>query len=88
MRVRVRVRERGDASESLRQPTLNRLFLPLADLRLETGLDGADGSLGAARLAGHEVKSVLLGQDRVGRLACFASNVFDWMSRNKWIRSV
>lgn len=63
--------------------SLNRLFLPLANLGLETGLDSANGPLGAARLAGHEVQTVLLGQDRVGGLARLASDVFNYTFQAK-----
>ena len=53
------------------------VFASPADLGLETRLDGVDGPPGAAVLAGDEEDTVLLDEERVGRFARLARNVFD-----------
>merc|ERR1711939_963697 len=60
---------------------LSLLSLSLADLGRETGLDGGDGSPGAARVARHEVETVLtLVQLGVRATAGLASDVFNDIS--------
>ena len=48
----------------------------LPDLGLETALDRINRASGPARLARHEEDTILLREERVGRFACFASDVF------------
>lgn len=48
----------------------------LSGLRLETGLDSADGTLGTALFAGDKKDTVLLGELCLGTLAGFADDVF------------
>ena len=60
---------------------LSLLSLSLADLGRETGLDGGDGSSGAARVARHEVETVLtLVQLGVRATAGLARDVFHYLS--------
>ena len=67
------------------------VFASPPNLRLETGLDRVDGPPGPARLAGHEKYTVFFREERIRRLACLASDVFDCtggelMDRNKETR--
>jgi hypothetical protein len=56
---------------------LRRRLDTATNLGLETGLDGRDGPTRTARLASEEVETVLLAEERVGRLADLAGDVLD-----------